>query len=190
MSDNPLVIPMNKSTSENWDDIPLPAKQQLGYNHPSAKDARSGNGVSDTLHSPPERGGHEVQPVTYHLESTPAPSEPAGAPGSDSYNSNVRGMPGAVNTTAHLTTEGGVTVARHEGSGPITTQREQPGRDARLLAANASSADGGDGPPNASIAEVLEWVGDDSARARTALEAENARPTPRTTLVAQLNDKV
>lgn len=41
-------------------------------------------------------------------------------------------------------------------------------------------------PVTGTIAEVLAWVGDDAARAGTALEAELAKPTPRSTLVDQL----
>lgn len=188
---NPLVVDMNSVSSERWDDVPLPAKQQLGYNDPSAKDARSGNGVFDELHSPSERGGHRVQEVTYHLENTLPPSEPAGAPGSDSYNRNVRGVPGAENTTANLSDAGGVPTARHLDSGPVSSQHEQPGRDERILGANAASGDSDtEDVPNASIADVMKWVGDDASRARSALEAEQARPTQRATLVAQLNERV
>lgn len=40
--------------------------------------------------------------------------------------------------------------------------------------------------PQGTAAEVLDWVGDDPARAQAALDAENAQPTPRTTLVSRL----
>lgn len=44
----------------------------------------------------------------------------------------------------------------------------------------------GDGVPDGTAAEVLEWVGDDRDRAGAALLAETARDKPRTTLVAAL----
>lgn len=45
---------------------------------------------------------------------------------------------------------------------------------------------GGDGVPTGSAKEVLTWVGTDPGRARRAIEAENTRDKPRTTLVAVL----
>lgn len=39
---------------------------------------------------------------------------------------------------------------------------------------------------NATAAEVLDWVGDDRDRAAEALEAEQAKDKPRSTLVKQL----
>jgi hypothetical protein len=56
----------------------------------------------------------------------------------------------------------------------------------------ADAEDGGDatgGPhllPGNTIAEVMDWVGDDPARARQVLEVELAREKPRATLVAKL----
>ena len=40
--------------------------------------------------------------------------------------------------------------------------------------------------PGATIAEIMSWVGEDPARAKAALEAEEAREKPRATLVAKL----
>jgi hypothetical protein len=40
--------------------------------------------------------------------------------------------------------------------------------------------------PDGTIDEVMAWVGTDPARARQALDAENAKPSPRSTLVSQL----
>lgn len=40
--------------------------------------------------------------------------------------------------------------------------------------------------PDGTTQDVLDWVGDDSDRAQQALDAEQARDTPRTTLVAEL----
>lgn len=203
------VLQMNESTSDDWDKVPFPAKQQMGY-HGDLTDARSGNGVNDENQTGFERGGHSVQPVTYHLESTPPPSEPMGTPGSESYNVHARG-------TERMASEGGdFQAVRHEGSGPITSQTEVPGRDERIMGQqdqppvkdetspapadaqptsnDAASADGGVDEsadvPNASMQDVLTWVGDDKARAKAALDAENARPTPRATLVSQLQERV
>ena len=44
----------------------------------------------------------------------------------------------------------------------------------------------GDGVPDGGITEVIEWVGPDPAKAVLALEAENKREKPRSTLVAAL----
>lgn len=44
------------------------------------------------------------------------------------------------------------------------------------------------GVPSGTIAEVLEWVGDDLGRAGVALTAEQASETPRSTLIASLAD--
>lgn len=40
--------------------------------------------------------------------------------------------------------------------------------------------------PGSTAAEILEWVGDDPARAQAALDAEQAREKPRVTLVGKL----
>lgn len=45
----------------------------------------------------------------------------------------------------------------------------------------------GDGVPDGSVKEVLAWVDADPARAQAAIEAENARPKPRPSLVAELS---
>lgn len=47
---------------------------------------------------------------------------------------------------------------------------------------------GGDAVPDGTIAEVLDWVGDDLDRARVALDAEQAAKKPRTTLVGALTE--
>jgi hypothetical protein len=43
--------------------------------------------------------------------------------------------------------------------------------------------------PDGTAADVLAWVGEDRGRARQALTVEQARPKPRTSLVAKL-DKI
>jgi hypothetical protein len=50
----------------------------------------------------------------------------------------------------------------------------------------AEPAAAGDGVPDGTAAEVLEWVGDDHDKAAQALEAEQAREKPRSTLVGAL----
>jgi hypothetical protein len=44
--------------------------------------------------------------------------------------------------------------------------------------------------PSGSGNDVLKWVGNDRARARRALEVEQSKEQPRTTLIRQLNDKL
>lgn len=41
--------------------------------------------------------------------------------------------------------------------------------------------------PSGSIADILEWVGDDEDRRRAALAAELAAEKPRSTLISQLS---
>jgi len=48
----------------------------------------------------------------------------------------------------------------------------------------------GDGVPEGSARQILEWVGDDHDRAAQALAAEERREKPRTTLVAALEKVV
>lgn len=52
--------------------------------------------------------------------------------------------------------------------------------------ANAVSADADGYPADGTIEDVLAWVSADPARADVALERENARDKPRSTLVEQL----
>jgi len=42
--------------------------------------------------------------------------------------------------------------------------------------------------PTGTVETVLEWVGDDAARARAALAVEQSRPKPRSTLLEELED--
>lgn len=57
-------------------------------------------------------------------------------------------------------------------------------------AEGSPGADSGDQVPDGPAKDVLAWVGDDSDRAVAALEAEEARDQPRTTLVAALEKVV
>ena len=54
-----------------------------------------------------------------------------------------------------------------------------------LVAPQAAPPEEG-GVPDGTIAEVMEWVGDDPVRAQQALDVENAAETPRSTLISQL----
>jgi hypothetical protein len=203
---------MNESTSDNFDQVPLPARQQLGYyNSTIDKDARAGNGLQDRLDLedserrdykvlPAEDGGSRVNEVTYHLDTTPPPVEPAGAPGSAEYN-NARGTDGVA-----LNTQGNATTARQNEDGYVSTQRETPGRNERYAAAvgmdNHASAEAGSGKaanvvtsvsdddevPTGTVSQVMAWVGNDADKARRAEEKENERDNPRQSLLDKLDD--
>jgi hypothetical protein len=207
------VVRMNESTSDNFDGIPLPARQQLGYfNETVDKDARSGNGVDalrvdgsdrkDYGSLPVEDGGSRVREVTYHLDTTPAPEEPAGAPGSREYNA-AQGR--SKDSNVVLETRNNATTARQSDEGYISTQREVPGRNQRMAAAldydSHASAEAGSGKaanvrtsgsvddvPGGTTQQVLDWVGDDKDRARQALDKEEKRENPRSGLKAKLED--
>lgn len=272
-----LVARMNEATSEDWDKVPLPARQQLGWHgEPGDIDARSGNGIAEFLDGDPESLVHSVKQtepgvdltraVTYHLEDTPPPSEPAGAPGSAGYNEVNRHVPAAQGFEIEGVrfveqTSGGRIVrfregqglepdeqARVDGVGPHapgpmmlddgfinapnedqTPRQPDPddvnqgtlpmaedfggggavGGDEPAAPTSDASADDGDEPdqgndaptgqvpnqlrsqvPDGTMAAVLSWVGDDPTRARAALEEEQDRPTPRQTLVSQLNERI
>jgi hypothetical protein len=47
-----------------------------------------------------------------------------------------------------------------------------------------------DTPPEGTAAEILEWVADDPTRAQAALDAENERDNPRSTLIDSLEKVV
>lgn len=53
-----------------------------------------------------------------------------------------------------------------------------------------TAAQSSDEVPNGSGNDVLKWAGDDKSRLRRALEAEQSKEQPRTTLVRQLSDKL
>lgn len=102
-----LVARMNEATSDDWETVPFPARQQLGY-HERLFDAKSGNGVNEYWGKAPQdlvQGPEHIDEgdntarlssiVGYHLEATEPPAEPAGAPGSAGYNQLVRNVPAA-----------------------------------------------------------------------------------------------
>ncbi|HTI26179.1 MAG TPA: hypothetical protein VL652_34640 [Kutzneria sp.] len=78
----------------------------------------------------------------------------------------------------------------------IEGEQIPPGEFADFLLAGAApveevtdgpAVDGdGDGVPDGTIAQVLEWVGEDATRAAAALEAENHRDAPRAGVLAAL----
>lgn len=220
MSDNPRVLRMNTLSSTRYEDVPLPAKQQLGEKIDLIDvDARSGNGVADKLDFVDDQasdykkldttsGGHQLQEVTYHLDGTPPPAEPEGAPGSDSYNLS-QGREPERGTNALLSSQGNATTAVQSENEYINTQREVPGRNERYAHAvgqdeHASVAAGeggaaevlpsrsvqenGNEVPRGGVQAVKSWVGDDKDRAQQALEAEQKRDKPRSTLVNDLNE--
>lgn len=64
----------------------------------------------------------------------------------------------------------------------VVVKTEVPITKEPLVASTVSEA----GVPDGTISEVKSWVGDDTVRARTALDEENAKSDPRVTLVAYL----
>lgn len=53
---------------------------------------------------------------------------------------------------------------------------------------DSASPDGEDAVPSGSVDEVLTWVGEDRERAAQAREAEQAKSSPRKTLLARLDE--
>jgi len=104
-----LVARMNTATSEDWEMVPLPARQQLGWHEEAFDaDARSGRDINSYTGKSPEEllGAMEQSAKTentaqlssfvgYHMEATTPPAEPAGAPGTDGYNRLNRMVPPA-----------------------------------------------------------------------------------------------
>jgi hypothetical protein len=284
-----LVAYMNQSSSDgDFEKLPFPAQQQLGFH-----DRLGATSINDyTGKSPEELVGSEENSVPtestqqlssfvdYHLESTPPPAEPAGAPGTSGYNRFNRGVPPAKGFEADadaevVQTAGGRVVqfapdqglspeeqAKVDGVGPFvpspvaivagsaddsTAEEERPafgtangvrhgdagsfdrkaaakrqvrspggladvaqeqrkseaapaagGAGAPQQAAPAAApaaapeqaAGGESGVPGGSIDKVLAWVGDDSGRARQALDAEQGRDEPRQSLISRLNEKL
>lgn len=163
---NVRVLRMNELTSDRYEDVPLPVRQQLGdFNDKVDVDARSGNGLRDYdglridedgrdyQGLNPEKEGTTVLAVTYHLDSTAPPAEPVGAPGTESYRRANRAQdkvtPDAEGQEGvSLSTQGNATLAVQSGREHyVSTQREIPGRNERY-----SKAVGSDDPTGASVA--------------------------------------
>jgi hypothetical protein len=93
-----LVVRMNEATSEDYAMVPYPARQQLGDHsepydagsseHPELHEFLGQEGGEAMLHSLElsEPNLDLSRSVTYHLEATEPPAEPAGAPGTSGYN--------------------------------------------------------------------------------------------------------
>ncbi len=102
-----LVQLMNTATSADYETVPLPARQQLGDHdaEPLQPPAIEGYELADFTGKRGEELMHSVElseprlnlsrSVTYHLEATPPPAEPPGAPGSAGYNKLSRHVPPA-----------------------------------------------------------------------------------------------
>ena len=150
-SNNVRVLRMNELSSDRYEDVPLPARQQLGdFNNLVDVDARSGNGLrdydlrvdsagrdyegADSVHS-----GAHMMTVTYHLDTTPAPENGAAdGPGSRTYakhQAHSRVLQEELGAQPHegllLETHGNATRAYQTDSEYISTQREIPGRNER-----------------------------------------------------------
>lgn len=97
-----LVARMNTATSENWETVPFPARQQLGWHDRLGVmtiNDYTGKGPEELVHAPEQAGDGDLAKlssfVDYHLEHTAPPAEPAGAPGSSGYNNMQRNVPAA-----------------------------------------------------------------------------------------------
>jgi hypothetical protein len=80
-----------------------------------------------------------------------------------------------------------------EQVGFVATATRAAVQQAGFAATAASAPAPQDDPPptiNATIAQLMEWVGDNPARAQIVLDAENAKDAPRSTLVSQLEDLI
>jgi hypothetical protein len=98
-----LVARMNESTSEDYDLVPYPARQQLGdHSEPYDKGPSEAPGLADFVGKRGAELSHSVelsepglslaQPVTYHLEATEPNAQVDGGPGSSGYNVLQRGV--------------------------------------------------------------------------------------------------
>lgn len=78
--------------------------------------------------------------------------------------------------------------ARAEAAAAGEPEPGSPGRPEDAESEDAPS--NGSEVPDGTVDDVLAWVGDDKARAQAALDAEQQRPTPRTSLVAELEKRL
>lgn len=76
--------------------------------------------------------------------------------------------------------------AADEQKQQVEEERDTDEVTARTPGDHAGSDSDQTGVPDGTVEEVKDWVGDDPDRAQQALDAENARPTPRTSLVTHL----
>lgn len=78
----------------------------------------------------------------------------------------------------------------HDMASHVETWRKVPGEPAMPDDDPVSDPADSEAVPDGPAKDVLAWVGDDSDRAVAALEVEEARDQPRTTLVAALEKVV
>jgi hypothetical protein len=158
MSDD-LRVYAGDANAEDWDKVPFPAKQQLGF-HGDLPVGRDGTSINDHTGKGPEEllGSVDLsertadtatllEPVTYFLDPPPVVvpySNPWDAP------TDVNPEPTADEASVE------------EPPGPLEV-------------------------PHGPIDRVLAWVGDDKDRAARALEVEQAKAEPRASLVARLS---
>lgn len=156
MSDD-LRAYAGEATAEDWDKVPFPAKQQLGFHDEVPNGVRQGRSINDFTGKAPEellgsadiserQDGHVVlkSEVTYHLDPAPVLS-------------------------------------------PYTNPADAPAGAGVAVAADRAEESLVGTIPTGSVDKVLAWVGDDKARAQLALEAEQAKPEPRQSLIARLS---
>jgi hypothetical protein len=201
-----LVMRPNVATSDDWDQIPLPARQQLGWKERyQGESDTQGAELKDYVDESPENLVHSTklaleeglglsQSVTYHLEATPPPAEPAGAPGSDGYNRINRGVEPAegFDFPADYTIEQGAGVrtfrlpegvglseeeqAKVDGTGPHAPAKSRLG-DPKNLSDDTRERE------NLSAAKL-------DPHRNQAIEAEQSKDKPRQGLLTQLNEKL
>ena len=69
-----------------------------------------------------------------------------------------------------------------------TGKKSRAGKKSSASRAKSSGADTSNDVPEGSVDEVLEWVGDDKTKALAALDAENAKSSPRKTAIEELEN--
>lgn len=205
------VVKMNESSAEDIDTIPLPAKQQLGIFDPRVDvDARSGNGLRDRVgmedsggvgyeEPDPNSSGANLLPVTYHLGHTVELHQTAET---NAGATTVRQGDGDQEVTTQREVMGpnerqaNELGAKNPESAGVSADSGAAARSEVVTTTpgGPSSGEGStakhDEVPDGSIQTVLKWVGDDKDRARRAIEKENGRSDPRSSLLAQLNEKI
>jgi hypothetical protein len=93
--------------------------------------------------------------------------------------------PYAATTTHEYDVDSGEPTGNTERRGDQTADGADADTGGNATPAQTAGADS-ETPPDGSIPTVLAWVGDDRDRARAALDAENEKPEPRSTLVEAL----
>lgn len=91
-----------------------------------------------------------------------------------------------------ITVHGGPSDAAAAGEPPAPAAAAEASEVEQATSEDAAAPDSVAEPvaevavPDGTVEAVLAWVGDDPERAQRALDYERAKPTPRTTLVAEL----